>query len=120
MENFFVYLRTRERSHPPKLLSERRHRCVSNARLPCPIRGNTRRLSRDRKIPGRIRDNSPRSRAPARVDVGKVNLPESVLTAVPIAQFGMNQVREQLYAIYDPRAGPGEVGVGVYGENAVI
>jgi hypothetical protein len=49
-----------------------------------------------------------------------VNLPESVLTAVPIAQSGMNQVREQLHAIYDPRAGPGEVGVGVYGENAVI
>ena len=54
------------------------------------------------------------------MDVGKVNVLESVLTAVPIAQFGMNEVREQLHAIYDPRAGPGEVGVGVHGENAVI
>jgi hypothetical protein len=44
------------------------------------------------------------SRAPARQDVGKVNLPESVPTAAPIAQFGMNQVREQFHAIYDARA----------------
>ena len=48
------------------------------------------------------------------------NLAEGVPTAAPIAQFGMNQVREQFHAIYDARAGPGEVSVGVHGENAVI
>jgi hypothetical protein len=49
-----------------------------------------------------------------------VNLSESVPTSAPIAQFGMDQVREQFHAIYDARAGPGEVSVGVHGENPVI
>jgi len=69
-------------------------------------------------MPRRIRDKS--SRAPVRRDVGNANLAESVPTAVPMAQFGMNQVCEQFYAIYDARAGPGEVSVGVHGEDAVI
>jgi len=49
-----------------------------------------------------------------------VNLSESVPTSAPIAQFGMDQVREQFHAIYGARAGPGEVSVGVHGENPVI
>jgi hypothetical protein len=51
--------------------------------------------------------------------LGKVNLSESVPTAAPIPQFGMNQVRKQFDTIYDARAGPGEVSVGVHGEDAV-
>ena len=50
---------------------------------------------------------------------GKVNLSESVPTAPPIPRFGMNQVRKQFDTIYDARAGPGEVSVGVHGEDAV-
>jgi hypothetical protein len=36
-----------------------------------------------------------------------LNLSESIPTSAPIAQFGMNQVREQFHTIYNARAGPG-------------
>jgi hypothetical protein len=66
----------------------------------------------------RIRDKS--SGALGRREVGKVNLAESVPTAAPIAQLGMNQVREYFHTIDDARAGPGALSVSVLGEDAVI
>ena len=64
--------------------------------------------------------SSTKRTLPRSSGLANFNLPESVPTSAPIAQFGMNKVREQFYTIYDARAGPGEVSVGVHGEDAVI